>query len=95
MATVKKSDLQQSKYNYTWSRDQGDGEYTGIRDRERIDKDEGYEVTYFIQAFLNRFSLADTSANIHKVEDKLQKSEYSNIVMREELIKKLKEAFSL
>lgn len=95
MATVKKSDLQQSKYNYTWSRDQGDGEYTGIRDRERIDKDEGYEVTYFIQAFLNRFSKPATLENIRAVEDELQRSQYSRIVLREELIKKLKEAFNL
>ena len=46
---VKKSNLQLEKYSYTWSRDKGDGEYTGVQDRIRIDKDEGYEVLYFIE----------------------------------------------
>lgn len=89
MAIVKKSDLQQSKYNYTWDRDKGDGEYTGIRDRERIDKDEGYEVTYFIQTFLNRFNITGTSSNIRAVEDELQRPKYSHIIMRDDLIRLL------
>ncbi len=91
---IKKSQLQQSKYDYTWRRDQGDGEYTGIIDRERIDKDEGYEVLYFIQTFMNKFNLSDLS-NIHTIEDELKRSIYSSIVMRDELIEKLKKAFSL
>lgn len=95
MAIVKKSDLQQSKYNYTWSRDKGDGEYTGIKDRERIDKDEGYEVTYFIQAFLNKINHQISPANIRAVEDELKKPQYSHVVMRDELIRLLKIAFNL
>jgi len=48
------------KYNYTWKRDNGDGEYTGVQDRIRIDKDEGYEVIYFIEQFFKKLNLLIT-----------------------------------
>lgn len=91
---VKKSELQE-KYNYIWDRDKGDGEYTGILDIERIDKNEGYEVAYFIQTFLNTFNLNGTLENIRAIEDELHRPKYSDVVMRDELIRLLKLAFSL
>lgn len=46
---VKESDLNQSKYNYIWTRDSGDGPQAGWQDRVKLDKDEGYEVLHMIQ----------------------------------------------
>ena len=83
--TVKKSDLQSDKYKYTWNRDLGDGEYTGIQDRIRIDKDEGYEVLYFIKTLMNKHGLK-TLGDAHKIEDLLHKPALSGEVMRDKLI---------
>ena len=82
---VKKSNLQLDKYHYIWNRDLGDGEYTGIQDRIRIDKDEGYEVLYFIQTLMNKHGLKYIS-DVHKIEDLLQKPALSREVMRNKLI---------
>jgi hypothetical protein len=82
---VKKSNLQLDKYSYTWSRDKGDGEYTGIHDRIRIDKDEGYEVLYFIETLMNKHGLTYTK-DVHKIEDLLHKPALKSEVMRDVLI---------
>ncbi|MDD3343101.1 MAG: hypothetical protein PHR87_05960 [Sulfurospirillaceae bacterium] len=87
---VKKSDLQSHKYQYTWNRDLGDGEYTGIQDRIRIDKDEGYEVIYFIQTLMNKYGLK-TLGDVHKIEDLLHKPALSGEVMRDKLIAVIEE----
>ena len=92
---LKKEHLQNDKYNYTWSRDEGDSAYTGVKDRIRIDKDEGYEVLYFIQSFLNEYNLKDTIENVHIIEDALQHSSRSSMVMRNELNSSLKNQFNL
>ena len=82
---VKKSNLQLDRYSYTWSRDKGDGEYTGIHDRIRIDKDEGYEVLYFIETLMNKHGLTYTK-DVHKIEDLLHKPALKSEVMRDVLI---------
>ncbi|WP_295022323.1 hypothetical protein [Sulfurimonas sp.] len=82
---VKKSNLQPNKYTYTWARDKGDGEYTGIQDQIRIDKDEGYEVLYFIQTLMNKHNLT-TLSDVHNIEDLLHKPALSDVVMRDKLI---------
>ena len=82
---IKKSDLQPNKYKYTWERDKGDGEYTGIQDRIRIDKDEGYEVLYFIQTLMRKHDLK-TLSDVHKIEDLLHKPALKSEVMRDRLI---------
>ncbi|MBE0513930.1 hypothetical protein [Sulfurimonas sp.] len=82
---VKKSNLQQDKYSYTWDRDKGDGEYAGKLDGIKVDKDEGYEVLYFIQALMNKHNLT-TLKDIYKIEDLLHKPALSGVVMRDKLI---------
>jgi len=48
MAVITKSDL---VYKYTWSADQGDNpHYTGLLDRDKVDRDEGYEVVHFLNS---------------------------------------------
>ncbi|MDC3214521.1 hypothetical protein NQU47_18315 [Pseudoalteromonas distincta] len=85
------------KYNYTWKRDNGDGEYTGVQDRIRIDKDEGYEVIYFIEQFF-KTQFADnfqpTLADVHRVEDILHLPILSNVVMRDQLMKEVADRFN-
>ncbi|EGR0469028.1 hypothetical protein FG064_18845 [Vibrio cholerae] len=69
--TVKlnRSDLQTEKYSYVWERDNGDGKYRGSLDRKKVDKDEGYEVLYLIQSFINDNSLEYSQELVHKLED--------------------------
>ncbi|MCE9687171.1 hypothetical protein LZP73_13315 [Shewanella sp. AS16] len=82
---VAKKYLQQDKYNYVWTRDKGDGEYAGVLDQIKIDKDEGYEVLYFVQKFMNKHGLK-TSGDVKKVEDALHHPSLSSEVMRDKLI---------
>lgn len=92
---LKKEHLQNDKYTYIWSRDKGDSSYTGTKDRVRIDKDEGYEVLYFIQAFINEFNLKASVENVHIIENALQHESRSSIDLRDELRTSLKNRFSL
>lgn len=91
---VSKKYLQDDKYKYTWSRDKGDGEYTGIRDQKRIDKDEGYEVLYFIQAFMNKHSLKKAS-DVKHIEDALHTPRLSSTIMRDDLIEEIEKILKL
>ena len=48
MAVISQNDLQ---YRYTWSADKGDNpNYVGKLDRDKVDRDEGYEVLYFLNS---------------------------------------------
>lgn len=48
MAVIAKGDLQ---YRYTWTTDSGDNPgYTGKLDRDKVDRDEGYEVLHFLNS---------------------------------------------
>jgi len=85
---VKKSNLQSDKYNYTWKRDNGDGEYAGILDQIKVDKDEGYEVVYFITQFMNKHNLKNLT-DCNEIENILQLPELSSVVMRDELIDRI------
>lgn len=82
---VGKKHLQTDKYDYIWTRDKGDGEYTGIKDQVKVDKDEGYEVLYFIQTFMNKHGLK-TTGDVKKIEDALHHPNLSSEVMRDTLI---------
>lgn len=82
---VGKNHLQENLYTYTWSRDKGDRAYTGIKDQERIDKDEGYEVLYFIQTFMNKHNLKLVS-DVHKIENLLHSKNLQWTSMRDQLI---------
>lgn len=91
---VGKNNLQKGKYQYTWARDKGDGEYTGIKDQNRIDKDEGYEVLYFIQAFINKHGM-DKVGDVHRIEDALHTPSLSATVMRDDLIEEVEKILDL
>lgn len=82
---VARKHLQENIYTYTWSRDKGDGEYTGIKDQEKIDKDEGYEVLYFIQTYMNKHNL-DLVSDVHKIENLLHSKNLQWTSMRDQLI---------
>ncbi len=92
---LKKEHLQDDKYNYTWSRDKGDSSYTGTKDRVRLDKDEGYEVLYFIQSFMNEFNLKASVENVHIIENAIKHSSRSSMITRNELNNSLKNQFDL
>ncbi|WP_166172115.1 hypothetical protein [Acinetobacter sp. SA01] len=85
---VKKENLQDSLYKYTWSRDEGDAPYKGTSDRVKVDKDEGYEVVYFIEKFMNKHSLKHIR-DAHDIEDALYAKALSNIVYRDDLIREI------
>jgi len=77
------------QYDYVWSRDNGDSSYTGILDRVKVDKDEGYEVVYFIEDFLNKYDLPLDEHNVALIEELLHSPLLSNVQMRDELIEKI------
>ena len=80
--------LQTDKYRYVWTRDVGDGEYRGLLDAMRVDKDEGYEVIRFIINFMKKYKL-DSVYHAHLIEDTLHSPMLSNVVMREELMNRI------
>lgn len=48
MTVITRGDL---VYKYTWSADQGDNpNYRGKLDRDKVDRDEGYEVLHFLNS---------------------------------------------
>lgn len=58
--------------------------YTAIRDRERVNKKERYEVVYFCDAFVKNSQVPKTKASFQKVERIIRLSQASSIVMREQ-----------
>ncbi|MFP2768345.1 hypothetical protein [Oceanisphaera sp. KMM 10153] len=90
----KKEHLQESEYVYTWRRDQGDGTYAGKLDKIKVDKDEGYEVLYFIQTLMNKHQMTKLK-DVHNIEDALHSPSLSSVVMRDDLIKKIEQKLSL
>ncbi|QOJ92786.1 MULTISPECIES: hypothetical protein [Pseudomonas] len=81
---LKHSDLQ-GKYQYTWNRDKGDSPYTGEQDRRQVDKDEGYEVLYFLETLLNKHG-KKTLGDLHAAENAFHTKELSQITDRATLI---------
>lgn len=78
------NDLVNKDYENTTT--QGDNpNYTAIRDRERVNKKERYEVVYFCNAFVKGYQVPKTKESFQKVEKILRLPQASNIVMREEL----------
>lgn len=90
---VSKKNLQVNKWDYTWDRDKGDGEYAGKLDGIKVDKDEGYEVLYFIQSFINKHNLP--TSYVHKIEDALHSPDLKNIVFRNDLIEQIEKKLGL
>ena len=74
------------QYVYTWSRDKGDTSYKGTLDRIKVDKDEGYEVVYFIEKFMAKHGLKYVR-DVHAIEDALHADDLSSTVYRDDLIK--------
>lgn len=74
---AKMSDLQQHKYQYKNYRDDGDAPYKGKLDRDRVDKDEAYEVLYFINEFMDDYNVNEHSM-IKKIEDALHSHDLSD-----------------
>lgn len=81
---IERKYLQQDKYKYTWNRDKGDGEYAGKLDQIRVDKDEGYEVLFFIQSLMNKHGL-NTIGDVKRIENALHSQSLSSTVMRKDL----------
>lgn len=82
---LKQSDL---KHQYTWRRDDGDSPDTGAQDRRQVDKDEGYEVLYFLEQLLNKHGKKDR-ADLNAAESAFHTKELSQITDRATLISRL------
>ncbi|MDP2161277.1 MAG: hypothetical protein Q8K02_12385 [Flavobacterium sp.] len=65
--------------------DGDDPKYTGIRDRERVNKKELYEIVWFCNAFVKNYKVPKTKESYQKVEKLIRLPEASNIVMRKDL----------
>lgn len=90
MATIKDS----LEYTYTWSRDDGDAPFKGKSDRIKVDKDEGYEVVYFINKFMAKHSLTKV-ADVKKIEKALHADNLSSVVYRDDLIAAIEKKLGL
>ncbi|MDR8364193.1 MULTISPECIES: hypothetical protein [Pseudomonas] len=90
---LKRSDLQTDKHKYTWSRDEGDSAYTGALDRQQVDKDEGYEVLYFLEKLLNKHDKSKV-ADLHAAENAFHTKELSQITDRATLISRIEKILS-
>ncbi|MDE1912768.1 MAG: hypothetical protein KGL60_17075 [Pseudomonas sp.] len=82
--TLKKSQLQTDVYTYTWTRDDDDAPFAGLEDRRQVDKDEGYEVLYFLDKLLSKHGKKDL-ADVHAAEDTLHSKGLSKVTDRVEL----------
>ncbi|RZL05610.1 MAG: hypothetical protein EOO89_26035 [Pedobacter sp.] len=80
-----KVDQEELQYDYTWERDNGDGEYIGPLDRDKVDKDEGYEVVHFIERLMDKHGLKSLSSQ-KRIENALQSENLSSVQSREKLI---------
>ena len=84
MVEFDENDLVNSDYVNTTTN--GDSpNYTAIRDRERVNKKERYEVVYFCDAFVKNYQVPKTKASFQKVERIIRLSQASSIVMRDQL----------
>ncbi|CAN8139483.1 conserved hypothetical protein [uncultured Thiomicrorhabdus sp.] len=91
---LEKKHFQTKIYDYVWNRDAGDAPYSGVIDRQRVDKDEGYEVLYLIKTIMDKHDLKKVS-DVHRIEDALHDPELSGLVMRNNLISKIEEILGL
>lgn len=80
-------------HKYIWIRDTGDTKYKGKIDRERVDKDEGYEVSYFIEQLLKDNNWKTSCKNVKLIEKKLHSKELSSVIMRKDLKIKISAMF--
>ena len=71
---------------YTWRRDIGDGPYIGKIDKDKLDRNEGYEVLDFANSYLNKNVFFATVSDLHKLEKLIKNFLPSNIVMKREII---------
>lgn len=88
--TLKKSQLQTDVYTYTWTRDDDDAPFAGLEDRRQVDKDEGYEVLYFLDKLLSKHGKKDL-ADVHAAEDALHSKELSSVTDRVKLTTQVEE----
>lgn len=85
MLDFKHSDMQYED-EYTWTRDKGDKPYNGKKDRDRLDRDEGYEVLDFANSYLFENIPFANLDDLHKLEEILKNVLPSNIVMKDEIV---------
>lgn len=83
MATYDENDLVNDDYENTTTNGD-DPKYIAIKDRERVNKKELYEVVYFCNAFLASHNLTK-KGSFQKVEKLLRHPDASKIVMRDDL----------
>ncbi|MEN5312564.1 hypothetical protein [Pseudomonas koreensis] len=88
--TLTKSNLQTDVYTYTWTRDEGDSPYAGIKDRRQVDKDEGYEVLYFLEKLMNKHG-KEKLVELHAAENALHSEDLSKVTDRTELTEQVEE----
>lgn len=92
MAEFTEDDLLYDDYENTTT--QGDDpDYTGKKDRDRVNKKELYEVRDFCNAFLKEHNL-EKKGSFQRVEELIRLPEARKIVMRDELIEFVKKRFN-
>lgn len=87
---LKRSNLQTDVYTYTWTRDEGDSPYSGIKDRRQGDKDEDYEVLYFLEQLMNKHG-KEKLVELHAAENALHSKDLNKVTDRARLTEQVEE----
>lgn len=97
MAKITKEDLEnRKKHKYFWAASLGDNpNITGKQDSQKVNRKEGYEVLYFINAFMEKHDLGRVHAGkiedaLHECKDKDNKAP----VMRDEIIRLIEKQYN-
>lgn len=92
MAEFTEDDLLYDDYENTTT-PSDDPDYIGKKDRDKVNKNESYEVVDFCNAFLKEHNL-NKKIHFHRVEELIRLPAASDIVMREDLMKYVKKHWS-
>ncbi|MFN1216240.1 hypothetical protein ACKW6Q_04555 [Chryseobacterium kwangjuense] len=84
MENFDETDLLKKDYVFTTTK-KDDPDYVAIRDRERVNKKEGYEVVDFCNAYIENNKVPKTKESFQRVEKLIRLPEASHIVMRDKL----------
>ena len=72
--------------HYTWKVDNGDNpNYRGRLDRMKLDRQEGYEVLCFANAYAEKYLFFPDKNDLHKIEDMLLYKVPTSMVMKDEI----------
>ncbi|WP_326983197.1 hypothetical protein VUJ46_01225 [Chryseobacterium sp. MYb264] len=84
MGEFNENDLVNNDYQRTVTKGVN-SKFTDVRNRQKVNKKETYEVIYFCNAFVKAYHVPKTKESFQKVEKIIRLPQASHIVMRDQL----------